>query len=257
MPILPASLASPPRSPWPGRCSQQRHSPPSGPIVSWQWSAGLRAIAAPSIQGPSYRRPIFSPPVSPAVVSTHLSRRRDHPTDRRSEAIAIDNRSAAAKPMRRSSACTRRPACVATNRCASVAVMLRSSWRMLMGRDLSSASRAMCRSTCRDAARPPSPYADSATICVQTRSAPASSFLERGTRLTEWAVDRTFVKLFREIGLRGATIPTARACMTFAIDWPLNHVAALVLTTASMSNGTCPSWRLIRSRPHHRIHAGI
>ena len=26
-----------------------------------EWSAGLRAIAAPSIQGPSYRRPIFSP----------------------------------------------------------------------------------------------------------------------------------------------------------------------------------------------------
>src|SRR5208283_6218213 len=54
----PAPPAAPPRSPWPGRCSLQRRSLPSGP-TDWPWFAGSRIIAAPSTRGPLYRRPTF------------------------------------------------------------------------------------------------------------------------------------------------------------------------------------------------------
>lgn len=74
---------------------QQRPSLPNGPIV-WRWFADSRTIAALLTRGLPYPAGPSSPPISSAIFSIHLSRRRNSPPDRRSQTIAVDDWAAAA-----------------------------------------------------------------------------------------------------------------------------------------------------------------
>jgi integrase/recombinase XerD len=72
---------------------------------------------------------------------------------------------------------------------------------------------------------------------------PSFFLSDRGTRLTEWCVRWTFVKLSCQIDLRGADDREGLAFMTFAIDWLLPRSFAGI-ATASMLSATC-----LNSRP--------
>ncbi|WP_287378445.1 tyrosine-type recombinase/integrase [Mesorhizobium sp.] len=84
----------------------------------------------------------------------------------------------------------------------------------------------------------------------------ASFFLsERGTRLTERAVRWTFVKLSREVGLRGSK--DSHGPRLHDLGHRLAVTTLLGIATASMSNATCPSWRPISAMPTSPTPIGI
>ena len=79
---------------------------------------------------------------------------------------------------------------------------------------------------------------------------------DRGTRLTEWCVRWTFVKLSHEIGLRTPATPEDLACTIYVIAWPSPRSSGGI-DAAPTSSGTCRSCRPISGTPISPTRTGI
>ena len=79
-------------------------------------------------------------------------------------------------------------------------------------------------------------------------ASPGFFLSEHGTRLTEWCVRWTFVKLSREIGLRDAGDSRGPRLHDLRIDWRSLR-SCTGIATVSTSNDTCPN-----SRPTSAMH---
>ena len=79
---------------------------------------------------------------------------------------------------------------------------------------------------------------------------------DRGTRLTEWCVRWTFVKLSHEIGCVTPATPEDLACTIYVIDWPSTRSSGGI-NAAPMSSGACRSCRPISGTPISPTRTGI